>query len=184
MGKRNDSEKSASTRRRFLPLIVALTLVLAACSGTADDEPTTSAGSDGTTGDTASDTTAPAPSDEPVELTVWFTQEEGTPSFDPFTEEHPNITVNVDIIPSDDTFEQLLRMQDAGEQLPDVIRFDGFLKAGMTDAGILRPIDDMVALWEEEDPELFAYTVDSTFGSTVWEDQIMGMAYDASMDQL
>lgn len=185
MGKRNDSEKSSSTRRRLLSLIVALTLVLAACSGTGEDEePTTTAGSDGTTGGAASDTTVPAPSDEPVELTVWFTQEEGTPSFDPFTEEYPNITVNVDIIPSDDTFEQLLRMQDAGEQLPDVIRFDGFLKAGMTDAGILRPIDDMVALWEEEDPDLYAYTVESTFGSTVWDDQIMGMAYDASMDQL
>ena len=61
---------------------------------------------------------------------MWFTQEEGTPSFDDFEAEHPNITVNVDIIPSDDTFEQLLRMQDAGEPLPDVIRFDGFLKAG------------------------------------------------------
>ena len=31
--------------------------------------------------------------DEPVEFTVWFTQEEGTPSFDPFTAEYPNITV-------------------------------------------------------------------------------------------
>ena len=75
-------------------------------------------------------------------------------------------------------------MQDAGQPLPDVIRFDGFLKAGLTDAGILRPLDDLVAQWEEEDPESFAKLVDSTFGSTVWDGQIMGMAYDASMDQL
>jgi multiple sugar transport system substrate-binding protein len=154
---------------------------MAACGGTDEGEgSTTTAGSGGTT----ADTTVPAPSDEPVELTVWFTQEEGTPSFDRFMAENPNITVNIDIIPSDDTFEQLLRMQDAGEQLPDVIRFDGFLKAGLTDAGILRPIDDMVALWEEENPESFANTVDSTFGSTVWDGQVVGMAYDASMDQL
>ena len=179
MGNRNDSAES--NRRRFTAGLAVLVLLIAACAGTEEGEgSTTTAGSDGTT----AETTAPAPSDEPVELTVWFTQEEGTPSFDPFMAENPNITVNVDIIPSDDTFEQLLRMQDAGEQLPDVIRFDGFLKAGLTDAGILRPIDDMVALWEEEDPESFANTVDSTFGSTVWEDQVVGMAYDASMDQL
>ena len=178
MGNRN--YPTESSRKRLVAGIAALVMLIAACAGTEEGGgSTTTAESDGTTADTA-----PAPSDEPVELTVWFTQEEGTPSFDPFTAEYPNITVNVDIIPSDDTFEQLLRMQDAGEQLPDVIRFDGFLKAGLTDAGILRPIDDMVALWEEEDPESFANTVDSTFGSTVWDDQIVGMAYDASMDQL
>jgi multiple sugar transport system substrate-binding protein len=161
---------------------VIVALVAAACGGDTTTD-STEAPSEGTT-DGSSDTTAVSPSDEPVEISIWFTQEEGTPSFDDFEAENPNVTVAVDIIPSDNTFEQLLRMQDAGEQLPCVIRFDGFLKAGMTDAGILRPIDDLVALWEEEDPESFAKTVDSTFESTMWDGQVMGMAYDASMDQL
>ncbi len=173
---RKDPEGGSRTRGKSVAVLAALVLVLSACSGTEEGE--------GSTTTVTPDTTAPAPSDEPVELTVWFTQEKGTPSFDAFMDEYPNITVNIDIIPSDDTFQQLLRMQDAGEQLPDVIRFDGFLKAGLTEAGILRPIDDMVALWEEEDPELFDLTVDSTFGSTQWNGETVGMAYDASMDQL
>ena len=167
-----------SISKGLVALLAAVTL--AACSGGDADGPTTSAEPGGTVATTA----AVAASDDPVELTVWFTQEEGTPSFDDFEAENPNVTVSIDIIPSDDTFEQLLRMQDAGQPLPDVIRFDGFLKAGLTDAGILRPIDDLVAQWEEEDPDSFAKLVDSTFGSTVWDGQIVGMAYDASMDQL
>jgi multiple sugar transport system substrate-binding protein len=155
-----------------------LALTLAACGG--DD----GEGDDGGGGGTTADGLSPAPSDQQVDLTIWFTQEEGTPSFDAFEAEHPNINVTVDIIPSDDTFQQLLRLQDAGEKLPDVIRFDGFLKAGMTEAGILRPIDDIVAAWEEEDPESFAKLVPSTFGSTQWDGQTMGMAYDCSMDQV
>lgn len=179
MSKKNGKE-GAFGYTSLVALLATFTLVLGACSDGAADEPTTTVEAGGTT----AATTAPAPSDEPVELTVWFTQEEGTPSFDDFEAENPNVTVTVDIIPSDDTFEQLLRMQDAGQPLPDVIRFDGFLKAGLTDAGILRPIDDLVAQWEEEDPESFGKLVDSTFGSTVWDGQIVGMAYDASMDQL
>ena len=53
----------------------------------------------------------------------------------------------------------------------------------MTDAGILRPIDDLVATWEEEDPESFANS-SSPRSDRLWDEQIMGMAYDASMDQI
>ncbi len=171
---------------KLILALVGAMMVLAACGPSTGTDTTAASGrlTRRRPAASGSGTTAAGASDEPVELTVWFTQEEGTPSFDDFEAEHPNITVNVDIIPSDDTFEQLLRMQDAGEPLPDVIRFDGFLKAGMTDAGILQPIDDLVATWEEEDPESFAKLVESTFGSTMWNEQIMGMAYDASMDQI
>jgi multiple sugar transport system substrate-binding protein len=158
---------------RWVAISSALTLVLAACGG-GGGESGDDAGAEGL---------SPAPSDEQVDLTIWFTQEEGTPSFDAFEAEHPNVNVTVDIIPSDDTFPQLLRLQDAGEKLPDIVRFDGFLKAGMTEAGILRPIDDIVAAWEDEDPESMGKLVPSTFASTEWDGQTMGMAYDCSMDQ-
>ncbi|MGH8914730.1 MAG: hypothetical protein ACRDZM_09485, partial [Acidimicrobiia bacterium] len=76
-----------------MAIIAAVALVIGACAGTDEGEvSTTTAGPDGTTSDTA----APGPSDEPVELTIWFTQEEGTPSFDPFMAKYPNITVNID----------------------------------------------------------------------------------------
>lgn len=122
-------------------------------------------------------------SDGDVELTAWFTQEEGTPSFDAFTEE-TGIEVNVDIVPADDVFTQLQRLEDAGQDLPDVIRFDGFLKASLYQAELLRPIDDMVERWEEEDPESFARLPETVFTAAEWDGNIMGMTYDASMDQL
>lgn len=156
--------------------IVVVFALLAACSGASDS----AGGADGSEPDTGGTEQAPA---EDVELTVWFTQEEGTPGFDEFEAEH-GVTVNVDIVPADDVFTQLQRMQSANQPLPDVIRFDGFLKAGLYEAGLLRPIDDMIERWQEEDPESFARLPESVFGAAQWDGQTVGMTYDASMDQI
>jgi ABC-type glycerol-3-phosphate transport system substrate-binding protein len=121
--------------------------------------------------------------DGPVELTAWFTQEEGTPSFDAFTEE-TGVEVKVDIVPADDVFTQLQRLEDAGQDLPDVIRFDGFLKAGLYESDLLRPIDDLIERWQEEDPDSFSRLPDTVFSAAEWDGKTLGMTYDASMDQL
>ena len=148
--------------RNATALVAVASLLLTACGSGADDE---------------------EEGDGSVSLTAWFTQEEGTPSFDAFTEE-TGIDVTVDIVPADDVFTQLQRLEDAGQELPDVIRFDGFLKAGLYASDLLRPIDDMVERWQEEDPELFSRLPDTVFSAAEWDGKTLGMTYDASMDQL
>ena len=85
-----NGKKGASSHKRLVALLATFILVARSLFGWCRGRPTTTVEAGGTT----AATTAPAPSDEPVELTVWFTQEEGTPSFDDFEAENPNISVS------------------------------------------------------------------------------------------
>lgn len=127
---------------------VVLMLALTACTG--GDDP---GGADdgGASGDA-------------VEVTVWFNGETiPEDAFASLEEEH-NVVVNYDIR-GDAILTDMLRMRDAGEELPDLIEIDAHLTPAFMEAGLLDPMTEQIETWEEEDPELY-----ETVPASVWED--------------
>ncbi|HSO49914.1 MAG TPA: extracellular solute-binding protein [Acidimicrobiia bacterium] len=136
-------------RSHLIAIMVISMLVLAACNGGAGDETTTSAaaGGDG----------------EGVQVVAWFNGE--TVPADEFASlEADGVSASYDIR-GDAVLTDMLRMRDAGEQLPDLVEIDSHLTPAFMEAGLLAPMTEQVATWEEEDPELYA-----TVPESVWED--------------
>jgi len=124
--------------------IAALVLVLAACNG-GDEE---GGGDDG----------------GPVEVTVWFNGESvPEDEFGAIEEEH-NVIVNWDVR-GDEVFSDMLRMRDAGEQLPDIVEIDSNLVPAFMEAGLIQPMTEQVEQFEEEEPDVYETVIPS-----VWED--------------
>jgi ABC-type glycerol-3-phosphate transport system substrate-binding protein len=125
-------------------LVAALMLVLVACDGGEETEGTEDGG--------------------PVEVTVWFNGET-VPSdeFAPLEEEH-NLVVNFDVR-GDEIFSDMLRMRDAGEQLPDIVEIDSNLVPAFMEAQLIQPMTEQVEQFEEEDPEVYETVI-----AKVWED--------------
>lgn len=143
-------DRPRGTRRRRLALVVALMTVLTACSG-ADD---TADGNGDGTGD----------SDEAKTVTIWFNGE-SVPS-DEFAAVEAEHGINVEYdIRGDAILTDLLRMRDAGEDLPDLVEIDSHLTPAFLEADLLAPMTEQIATWEEEDPDLYA-----TVPTGVWED--------------
>ncbi len=132
-------------------------------------------------------TPALAQEDQDVtEMTVWFAREYTVPSrekLDAFAEE-TGITLTVDVQPSDNLFQQLIRMRDAGLDLPDIVHLDGFLRPVVAEAGVVVPIQDIVDQWEADDPEGFAQIYPSTWADGMWNGELVGMANTASMEEV
>lgn len=121
-----------------------------------------------------------------TELSVWFAREYTVPSreqLDMF-EEETGIALSVDVQPSDNLFQQLLRMRDSGLELPDVVHLDGFLRPVVAEAGVIAPIQDIVDAWEEDDPEGFGQIYDATWNDAMWDGELTGMANTASMEEV
>ena len=140
-------QERVSRKYRLISVIAAL-LVVTAC-----------------TGDEAGDTTAPAAEGggEGVEVAAWFNGE--TVPGDEFAAlEADGVSVSYDIR-GDAILTDMLRMADAGEQLPDLVEIDSHLTPAFMEAGLLAPMTEEIATWEEEDPELYA-----TVPASVWED--------------
>jgi ABC-type glycerol-3-phosphate transport system substrate-binding protein len=136
-------------RSHLIAIMVISMLVLAACNGGAADETTTSAaaGGDG----------------EGVQVVAWFNGE--TVPADEFASlEADGVSASYDIR-GDAVLTDMLRMRDAGEQLPDLVEIDSHLTPAFMEAGLLAPMTEQIATWEEEDSELYA-----TVPESVWED--------------
>jgi ABC-type glycerol-3-phosphate transport system substrate-binding protein len=120
-------------------------LVVAACA--AEDTATSAAGGDG----------------EGAQVVAWFNGE--TVPADEFAAlEADGVSVSFDIR-GDAVLTDMLRMRDAGEQLPDLVEIDSHLTPAFMEAGLLAPMTEQIATWEEEDPELYA-----TVPGSVWDD--------------
>ena len=132
---------------RFAAVIMVMTLV-AACAGDSAEETTTSAGGD--TGDG-------------VPIVVWFNGET-VPSDEFAALEAAGVVVSYDIR-GDAVLTDMLRMADAGEQLPDLVEIDSHLTPAFMEAGLLAPMTEQIDTWAEEDPDLYA-----TIPESVWSD--------------
>lgn len=165
----------------MLVLLAVLSLLAAACGGAEDvaEETPDDSGSEAVD--------AGGGGDEPVELTVWFAREYFVPPeehLNRFQEENPNITLNVDVQPDDDLFQQLIRMSDADQELPDIVHLDGFLRPAVAEAGVVVPIQDVVDAWAEEDPESFEQIYDGVWEEGMYNGELVGMANTASMEEV
>jgi multiple sugar transport system substrate-binding protein len=139
----------ASQKRTLMTILVVTMLVVAACTGGDDGDTTTSASAGG--------------EGEGAEIVAWFNGE--TVPGDEFGAlEADGVSVSFDIR-GDAVLTDMLRMADAGEQLPDLVEIDSHLTPAFMEAGLLAPMTEQVATWEEEDPELYA-----TVPASVWED--------------
>jgi multiple sugar transport system substrate-binding protein len=167
-------------RARTGALVAVFVLVLAACGGGGAAESTDTGGGTDTGGEAS-----PA-GDEPVELTVWAARPYYVPpdQFQSLMEEYPNIKITWDVQAEDDILQQLQRMKDAGQKMPDVIQDDPYLFAAYNQAGLLRPIDDVVERWEQEDPESFNLLPESAWGQATLDGQIYGMSPATTFDQV
>jgi ABC-type glycerol-3-phosphate transport system substrate-binding protein len=186
--------KPKMRRSRFRPkvskagvaLLAALTLALTACAGDAATTTTTSQQGTTTSSPQGATTTAAAPSDEPVTIALWVNREQYLPPdsyYAALAETNPNITVEAELVPDDDLFFQLVRMNEVGEEMPDVVQLDDYFAVPMLDSGIEEPMDDLIATWQEEDPEGFAKISPNAF-FTNEEGHVVGVTPIANMDVL
>jgi ABC-type glycerol-3-phosphate transport system substrate-binding protein len=120
-------------------------------------------------------------------LTVWASREYYVPpdQFASFTAEHPNVTVEFQIQSNDDMLQQLLRMRDAGQQLPDVLGAeDAFLIEAFVDAGLIESHDEIAADWQAEDPEQYDLLLPLAWDETSLDGVKYGLSVTANFDVL
>ncbi|HJR92912.1 MAG TPA: extracellular solute-binding protein [Acidimicrobiia bacterium] len=176
-------------RQRTLALLLVLGLVLAACASEGGDTTTTAAGGTDTTAAGGTDTTA-AGGEEPSgdgDLLVWASRDYYIPpdQFASFTEE-TGVNVTFDIQANDDMLQQMLRMRDAGQPLPDILGAeDAFLIETFYDAGLIESHDEIAAQWEEEEPDTYGLLTPLVWEETALEDGTKtGMSVTANFDIL
>lgn len=126
---------------KIVGLVAILALVAAACGG--DDEPAAGGGGEG--------------EGEQVELLIWASRDYYRPPdlWAGFMEQNPNINVTVQVESNDDILQQLQRMQDAGQRMPDVIQDDTFLIEAYQNAGLLIDHTPLKDKWEQDDPDAY-----------------------------
>ena len=150
--------------RRLLALVAVALLVLAACGGAQEapeEEPAAEGGSEGGAAEGGGETV----------VTAWFNGE--TVPADEFAAlEEQGITVEFDIR-GDAILTDMLRMRDAGEQLPDLVEIDSHLTPAFMEAGLIAPMTEQIAAWEQEDPELYATVPESVWTDGTYDGEIM-----------
>lgn len=160
-----------ANRRTSHQTRVALTammlILVAACAGDGADEATTTSGA-GDDGDGA--------------VVAWFNGE--TVPADEFGAlEAEGVTVSYDIR-GDAVLTDMLRMRDAGERLPDLVEIDSHLTPAFMEAGLLAPMTEQVATWEEEDPDLYATVPESVWSDGTYDGEIYHFPNKSLVDAL
>lgn len=183
-----DEDGGTTLGSRILPVLLTLGLIVTACGGNGTDS-----AADGTDDGGAATTAAEGEEggaegeEEEVELLVWATRPYYIPpdEFASFEEEHPNISVTVDIQSNDDILEQFLRMQDAGQPLPDVLGAeDAFLIDIYVEAGLLASHDEIATTWEEQAPDQYNSLWPLAWDETSVDGSKYGLSVTANFDAL
>ena len=138
-------------------------------------------------GDDSSDTTAAAGGDvgeEQIELLVWASRDYYRPPdlWAGFMEENPNIKVTVQVESNDDILQQMERMQDAGQRLPDIIQDDTFLIEAYENAGLLLDHTEQKDRWESEDPDTYNQILPIAWEENEFGGGIFGVSLTANFD--
>lgn len=151
---------------RAVALAAASMLVLGACTGGNGDEGTGGQNGGG-----------------PVEVTVWFNGETiPADEFAPVEDEH-NLVVNYDVR-GDEILTDMLRMRDAGEQLPDLIEIDTNLVPAFVEAGLIQPMTEQVERFEEEEPDVYNTVLPATWELGTFDGEIYHGANKALYDAI
>ena len=178
-------------RMRLFALLLMLALVAAACGGdsggdveepAAGDSEAAAGGSE--SADAGGGELSCEEGDISGELLVWGSRDYYVPpdQFEGLTEKYPDLTINLDIQSNDDILQQLQRMKDAGQKMPDIIHDDTFLVEQYKAAGVITPIDDLMAAWEAGESEQYEAILPITWEENQYEDETYGMAIMANYD--
>ena len=165
--------KSRSPRSKpWAAALTVLVFALASCGG--DGAATTTAA--------AADVTAPAEGDGPIPLTVWFARDYiPEDQFQSLEQEH-NLDITFDVRPGDNMRPTMLQMREAGEKLPDLIEDDNYAIPAYIQNDLLLPLTDLIAQFEEEDPELYAQLLPAVWEHGTFDGEIYQMANIANFD--
>ncbi len=109
-------------------------------------------------------------------VNVWFGREEFIPAdaFETFHAENPDIRVEFDVIPLEESHVDYMRNHAVGIA-PDIVQIFHEFTATMVVRGTLLDITEYIEAWAEEDPEDFADIYDIAFTLTTYEDGIYGI---------
>ena len=107
----------------------------------------------------------PAAAQETTEITIWFGRENfiTADNFESFNAKHPDIQVTTDVIPLEQSVADTIRAARAG-RAPDIVQTPADGLAPLVAQGVVRPIDDMLARWQEESPETY-----DQLSQTAWD---------------
>lgn len=169
--------RSALMRRSKLTflLVLALTLVLAACNDDGDDVLDDDPAIDDPAGDEEAGPLSP--SDEDVTINIWFGRDDFQPDdqFESFMDEHPNITVSADTIPLEQATADFLRQHEAGDA-PDIAQMEAAQVGILSRRGMVMDIQPILDTWQEENPELYDNMAPIAWDMATWEDTRHGLA--------
>ncbi|SDL67079.1 ABC transporter substrate-binding protein [Halarsenatibacter silvermanii] len=109
-------------------------------------------------------------------IEVWFGREEFVPDdeFETFHEENPDIQVEFDVIPLEESHTDFMRNHAVGED-PDIVQIFHEFIATMVAEGTVMDISEYIEAWEEDDPEDFAEIYDIAWDLTTYNDGIYGV---------
>ncbi len=185
--------RSGSKRLRVLVALFALLALVAAACGS-DSDTDTATPTDDTTDDSdaaPSDTTDDAMAEGDafcgegdVELLIWGSRDYymAADGWQGLMDACPNISITTQVESNDDILQQLERMQDAGQRLPDVIQDDTFLIEAYQNAGLLAEHSEQRAIWEEEDPDFYNLILPIAWEENDFNDGNYGLAITANFD--
>ena len=168
-------------RVRYLVLVILLSIFLVVgCQPAAptevEDEPTAVEEVEEPTAEPEEPTEEPEEeAAEPITLT--YTRYAGSIPYDTelveqFSEEHPNITVEIQEVPGEESFNKLL-LQKQGGQMPDVFWSHWVLAAATSNMAI--PVDDFIA---ESGGEVFRDRfIPSAWDFVSWKDETYGVQW-------
>lgn len=197
--------QSSKSLRVLVALFALLALVAAACGSDsdtttaddpapaddapaddapADDAPADDAPADDPGTDDAMADGAPFCGDGDVELLIWGSRDYylAADLWQGLLDDCPNLSITTQVESNDDILQQLERMQDAGQRLPDVIQDDTFLIEAYQNAGLLAEHSELRATWEEEDPDFYNLILPIAWEENDFNGGNYGLAITANFD--
>lgn len=124
--------------------------------------------------------------DGKVTLRFWAARDFYMPAdnFEQFMKDNPNIIVEADVQADDDILQQVSRMNEAGQQMPDVIQDDPFRFPAYVQAGLVNDLGPLMSDWESEDPDTFDLVPPTAWEQAVVDGKTYGMGTWTTFDQV
>jgi len=121
---------------------------------------------------------------EEVDLLIFSSRDYYQPPdlWEGLMERCPNISVKVQVESNDDILQQLQRMNDAGQRLPDVIQDDTFLIEAYQNAGLILDHTEQKDRWEADDPDTYNDILPIAWEENTFNDGIWGTSLTANFD--
>lgn len=169
--------------KKLIAAVLSLCMVLSLCAcGGGGDTPNSGSSNPPANSNSDNNNNNNSSGGENITLTVWmtpqwkgvFSPDEAGADYDSYikeagrryTEQHPNVTVNVEVI-SGDTRDERLRAAESSDSLPDIVYEGAFTMASYYHSGSIVDLDDIISDADKAD-----------IGEGIWENcQIEGKTF-------